>query len=118
MKKSKSTIRSFAKAKWFTISIVGILVVAFVTATALMQGNEKKTSKASPDVVERANAKLEERLFVDEDRATESEPEDNATQAAPDQAEITAYELPKILPAVFNGDVRRLPVVPQPEREE
>src|SRR5882724_9806089 len=57
-------------------------------------------------------------LFVDEDRSAESEQQESGTQAAQNEGETPVYELPKVWPAVFSGDVRNLPQVPQRELAE
>jgi hypothetical protein len=98
MKKYGSRIRAFAAARLSLIVAVAILVAAFVTATAFMKsGGERQTGagSASPDPARR----------------------DGARPANGQDGETPVYALPKAAPAVFNGDVRDLPLVPQRMRE-
>jgi hypothetical protein len=116
MKKSKSNIRPFANARWLTISIVGILVAGFITSPALMQNRQETEAapvKPAANVLEREGLRVKQELFVDEEEAeSEAEFDDNAPQAG----DTAAFEIPKVYPAVFDGDVRKLPVVPQSVR--
>jgi hypothetical protein len=100
-------MKKSAKARLLAFSIVAILAAAFLTATALMRslsGPQATASSAPSGDVNHAdpkpvNLKREKALLAEGD------------------GETPVYALPKVAPAVFTGDVRDLPQVPQRERE-
>jgi Carboxypeptidase regulatory-like domain/Fibronectin type III domain/Domain of unknown function (DUF4214) len=103
-----------------TAIIVVLITMAFLTATALMQDNneQQEREREASGPAQRASARLEESLFVDEDEDAprQARPDQEPLPAAP-EGDIPAYSLPKVTPAVFNGDVRSLPYIPQNMRE-
>ncbi len=122
MRKSRPRFRNSSIARWLVISVVAVGVMVF-TVSAWMASNSRARRDAAPKTAERVRAEIEKKLFVDEDSRERKAHALEIAAAAPggqttaEVGESFSYEIPKIAPAVFRGDVRSLPQVPQPERE-
>ena len=113
MKKYGSRFRAFATARLSVIVTVAILVGAFVTAAALMKrGIERQPRNSNSSSGPSGSSS------GPSDRSNLRPANLKADQTLDAQdGESPAHAIPKVAPAVFNGDVRDLPQVPQQELE-
>ena len=121
MKKPASTFRPFVRARFLAAIAIVVGFVTFFAVPAFMQDSPQKAARNVSSNVERADERVWRSLFADEGRESVANsliPGTQQNSDRPSGGEVQSYELPKVLPAVFNGDVRDLPVVPQKEREE
>jgi Domain of unknown function (DUF4214) len=118
MKKYRPNSRALAKVRLLMIIAV-ILIGVFATATALMKnrsGQQERVDKDSSRPIHQPDAKLEKALFVDKD--SKGNQNQGTGQVQDQDGEVHAYAIQKVVPAVFNGDVRDLPRVPAKDLSE
>src|SRR5437763_7680620 len=115
MRRSRSHFRPSTSARFLATIAIPVFVMVFFASPAFMPHPPQKIArKLSPQPAERADEIIRQSLFVD--RAEEAG-ENPLTPRTPQVGDIPSYDIPKITPAVFDGDVRDLPYVPQKNKE-